>query len=292
MKYDITHKTKYAYSDAVSVCHNVVHLLPRTLPYQQCEHSRLLVHPEPVRIGQRQDYFGNRVSWFAIEQAHRGLTVTATSKVTVSQRPSTDTSVTWEQVRDTLAADRSPQGLEAVQFRFASASIKPFADLRDYAAVSFPPGRPMVEAVTELTARIHDEFSYDPRATTVHTPLEEAFAKRRGVCQDFAHLQIGCLRSLQLPARYVSGYLRTVPPPGKTRLAGADASHAWISVYLLNGQWLDLDPTNNMVASTDHITVAWGLDYTDVCPIQGVIVGGGKHTMTVAVDVVPIEETA
>ncbi|MCA9209436.1 MAG: transglutaminase family protein, partial [Planctomycetales bacterium] len=148
-----------------------------------------------------------------------------------------------------------------------------------------------VEAATDLNARIHTEFAYDPRATTVNTPLEQVLKQRRGVCQDFAHLAIGCLRAMGLPARYVSGYLRTIPPPGQPRLVGADASHAWLSVYCGPLGWVDLDPTNNVIPTTDHLTVAWGRDYSDVCPIQGVFVGGGQHTMTVSVDVEPLQRS-
>jgi len=289
MKYKITHTTKYAYSQAVPVCHNLVHLAPRSLPHQVCDEFKLLIHPEPFSISNRQDYFGNDVSYFSIDQAHLGLTVTATSRITVSPTPTVSENETpaWETVARQLKTKHSAEELDAYQFVFDSRGIKLFPALREYAQLSFPEDRPILAAVRELTMRIHKDFKYDPRATTVHTEINEVFEQRHGVCQDFAHLQIGCLRSLGLAARYVSGYLRTEPPAGKPRLVGADASHAWISVFCGKAGWIDMDPTNNVPASTDHITVAWGRDYYDVCPIQGTIVGGGEHRMSVAVDVSP-----
>tara|TARA_R110002111_G_scaffold262289_1_gene337852 strand:+ start:147993 stop:148904 length:912 start_codon:yes stop_codon:yes gene_type:complete len=289
MKYKVTHTTKYAYSQAVPVCHNLIHLAPRTLPHQVCHDYKLLVHPEPFSISNRKDYFGNDVSYFSIDQAHLGLAVTATSRVTVSPIPEVSEAETpsWETVVKELANDRSPEGLDADQFVFDSRGVKHFPALVDYAKVSFEKDRPILSAALDLTSRIYKDFKYDPRATTVHTEIHEVFEERHGVCQDFAHFQIGCLRSIGLAARYVSGYLRTEPPPGKPRLVGADASHAWLSVYCGKAGWVDMDPTNNVRASTDHITVAWGRDYYDVCPIQGTIVGGGEHKMSVSVDVAP-----
>lgn len=292
MKYKVTHTTKYAYSQAVPVCHNLVHLAPRELPHQKCKAFKLLIHPEPHSISNRKDAFGNNVAYFSIEQPHLGLTVTATSQIAVSPTPEISEIETppWESVVTQLEKERSAEILDAYQFVFHSAGIKPFPALRDYAKTSFEKDRPILAAAFELTTRIYKEFKYDPRATTVHTEISEVFEKRHGVCQDFAHFQIGCLRSLGLAARYVSGYLRTEPPPGKPRLVGADASHAWISVYCgEKAGWIDFDPTNNVLASTDHITVAWGRDYYDVCPIQGTIVGGGEHRMNVSVDVAPEE---
>jgi len=290
VKYIITHKTVYAYSEAVPVCHNLVHLAPRPLPNQLCEEFRLLVHPEPFDISHRFDYFGNKVSHFSINQPHLGLTVTGRSRITVEDpvRPAAKETPPWEEVANWLRSDLSPGTLEACQFRFDSPGIKPFAGLGEYAKVSFPPGRPILEGVMELTRRIHKEFRYDPRATTIQTPIQEVFEQRHGVCQDFAHLQIGCLRSLGLAARYVSGYLRTEPPPGKPRLVGADASHAWLSVYCgAAAGWIDVDPTNDLLVKADHVSVAWGRDYHDVCPVQGTIVGGGDHKVNVSVDVAP-----
>lgn len=293
MKYKVTHTTKYVYTDAVSVCHNQVHLAPRESTRQKCSWHRLLIHPEPAERGKRLDYFGNPVDYFSIHDSHLGLTVTATSQVEVLPRvvASEDKSPTWETVAAVAREDRSPAGLIVHQFLYDSPCVRQLPELRAFAEPSFPTGRSIVEAATDLNARIHTEFAYDPRATTVNTPLEQVLKQRRGVCQDFAHLAIGCLRAMGLPARYVSGYLRTIPPPGQPRLVGADASHAWLSVYCGPLGWVDLDPTNNVLPTTDHLTVAWGRDYSDVCPIQGVFVGGGQHTMTVSVDVEPLQRS-
>lgn len=290
MIYKITHTTTYNYSETVPVCHNEVHLTPREHQHQACSYNRLLIRPHPVTSGKRVDYFGNPVSFFTVQEGHHKLVVTAMSKVRLSEAPICRPSITppWEKIRGALPGFRHPQGLDAYQYVFESPHIGTSAELAAYAHASFTPGRPILEAAIDLNERIHRDFEYDPAATSVHTPLTEVMAHRRGVCQDFAHLAIGCLRSLGLAARYVSGYLRTVPPPGKPRLVGADASHAWLSVFCPESGWVDLDPTNNSVPSTDYITLAWGRDYSDVCPIKGVFVGGGNHGMSVSVDVVPL----
>ena len=312
MKYKITHTTKYAYTEAVSVCHNQVHLAPRDMPSQQCEMFRLLIHPTPADRGRRIDYFGNHVDYFSIHEAHRGLTVTANSRVTVKPPPTVDVAASrpWEDVVRELRADLSPAGLDAFQYvfdpstnamgpnlhpsgrtngyangQFDSAALD--RQILDYVRPSFPAGRPVLEAARDLTRRIHTDFVYDPKATTVFTSVAEALRLRRGVCQDFALVEIACLRAMGLAARYVSGYLRTEPPPGRPRLIGADASHAWASLYAGALGWVDFDPTNDVLPGEDHITIAWGRDYNDVCPIQGVFVGGGQHAMSVAVDIVP-----
>ncbi len=290
MKYKITHTTKYAYSEAVPVCHNLAHLAPRQLEFQRCHDFRLLVRPDPNGLYHRSDYFGNQVSYFSIDQPHRGLTVTSFSEVEVSDKinsPAPATTVPWDQLAAQVRGDRTAESLDAFQYVFASPFVKPWNELLDYSRPVFSSGRPILEAVMALTDQIHRDFAYDERATTIHTPIREVFEKRGGVCQDFAHLQIGCLRSLGLPARYVSGYLRTIPPPGKPRLVGADASHAWVSVYCGEHGWIDVDPTNNTLVGQDHVVVAWGRDYSDVCPVQGVIVGGGEHRMNVSIDVAP-----
>lgn len=279
------------YSEAVPECHNLVHLAPRMLPNQVREDFRLLIHPEPFSVTNSKDYFGNDVSYFSIYQTHRGLSVTATSRVAVSVAPNIapDDSTPWELVSAQMKTDRTAEVLDAYQYAFDSASTRRFPALVDYTKPSFAEGRPILAGVVDLTARIHEDFTYDPRATTIHTPVEEVFEERHGVCQDFAHLQISCLRSIGLAARYVSGYLRTEPPPGKPRLVGSDASHAWLEVYCGEAGWIGIDPTNNVLVSTDHITVGWGRDYNDVCPIQGIITGGGEHRMSVEVDVAPPE---
>jgi transglutaminase-like putative cysteine protease len=195
----------------------------------------------------------------------------------------------WETVRDSVPGDHSEEGLNAYQFVFDSIRVSAKPELATYARDSFPPGRPLLEAVFDLTARIHQDFRFDPKATEVTTPVETFFEKRRGVCQDFSHLQIACMRSLGLPARYVSGYLRTLPPPGRPRLVGSDASHAWCAAWCPRFGWVDFDPTNNCVPSDGHITLAWGRDYSDVSPIRGVLLGGAKHSLKVGVDVMPLD---
>jgi transglutaminase-like putative cysteine protease len=285
MRYKVVHTTTYTYSESVPICHNEVHLVPRDAPRQTSLTNRLRIRPRPSVVDERLDFFGNRVTSFAVEQAHQRLAVTSVSRVHLTAAEPTDAanSTRWEQLRDALFASTDP--VEVYQFTFDSPLVKASSQLAEYAARSFTPGRPIVEAVLELNRRIHTEFIYDPTATAVSTPVPTVLELRRGVCQDFAHLAIGCLRSLGLAARYVSGYLLTAPPPGKPRLVGSDASHAWLSVYTGNGNWLDVDPTNDMLPSREHITLAWGRDYGDVCPIQGVFVGGGQHGLSVSVDV-------
>jgi transglutaminase-like putative cysteine protease len=289
MRYKIVHTTTYTYSDAVPICHNEVHLIPRDGARQACLYNRLRIKPRPSILEQRIDYFGNRVTDFAIEQAHQKLTVIALSRVHVTAAPpaiDSEGAAPWEDIRDALASYSDL--VEVYQFVFDSDLVKASAALREYALPSFPPRRPIVAGALDLCGRIHRDFIYDPKATTVSTPLPVVLNLRRGVCQDFAHLAIGCLRSLGLAARYVSGYLLTRPPAGKERLVGSDASHAWLSVYTGNSGWLDFDPTNNVVPSLEHITLAWGRDYSDVCPIQGVFIGGGQHGLSVSVDVAPL----
>jgi transglutaminase-like putative cysteine protease len=234
------------------------------------------------------DFFGDAVTFFTVQEPHRMLTVTANSTVEVTAVPHPDDTPAWDTVRDLLRSEPNATDLEVYQYLFASPHIPCSRRLWRYAAPSFPPGRPLLDAVLDLTRRIHTDFTYDPRATSVSTPLHDVLRARRGVCQDFAHVQIGCLRALGLAARYVSGYLVTQAPPGQPRLVGADASHAWVSVYCPGYGWIDTDPTNNMLRSDRHITVAWGRDYSDVSPIKGVFLGGGQHTMQVAVDVAPV----
>jgi transglutaminase-like putative cysteine protease len=290
MEYKVTHATKYVYTESVPVCHNVVRLTPRETGGQRCRYHQIFTTPSPANRSKRIDYFGNPVDYFSIQEPHIGLTVTASSRVDVEPRPEMIPSetVAWQQIRDRLREDRSAEVLDAYQFVFDSPSIRSDPRLLEYAQPSFAEDRPILEAAIDLIGRIHGDFQYDSKATTVSTELLDVIQIRRGVCQDFAHVAIGSLRSLGLAARYVSGYLRTTPPPGKPRLIGADASHAWLSVYCGPGGWIDLDPTNNVLVGTDHITIAWGRDYSDVCPIQGVFVGGGSHSMSVSVDVVPV----
>jgi transglutaminase-like putative cysteine protease len=289
MKYEVTHRTTYHYSEPVTLGHNSTHLTPRTLPRQRCLANRLAILPVPSCQRNWIDYFGNHVNYFTVEEEHRELTVTAISEVAMesAQPPAVSPAGTWEEARDAIRRRRDSIDIAAAPFSFDSPCVGRDDRLASYAAISFTPGRPLLEAALDLTCRIFHEFKYDPTATSVSTPTMEVFEKRRGVCQDFAHLEIGCLRSLGLAARYVSGYLLTDPRPGQPRLLGADASHAWLSVFCPGLGWVDLDPTNNVIPSMRHVTLAWGRDYGDVCPIKGVFLGGGSHWMSVAVDVVP-----
>lgn len=290
MKYKVTHTTTYEYSETVPLCQNEARLAPRNLPGQVCRYHRLVIRPEPASLGRRIDYFGNTVHFFSIHAGHRRLSVTSISKLDLERPAPPLVSPAWESVRESLGRDRSLPGLDAYQFCFDSPHAAGGEALAEYAGASFLPGRPIIEAAAELNRRIHADFTYDTTATTVSTPLEEVFRKRRGVCQDLAHVALGCLRSLGLSARYVSGYLRTHPLGQQPQLVGADASHAWIAVYCGPAGWVDFDPTNNVeVVGEDHITVAWGRDYGDVCPINGTYIGGGQHNVNVAVTVAPLE---
>jgi transglutaminase-like putative cysteine protease len=289
-RYEVRHQTVYSYSEAVPVCHNEVHLVPRELPRQRLLSNLLVVDPEPDVLSSHRDSFGNEVGMFAIEAGHRRLVVTATSVVEVD--PPRDwrefEPLPWETLRDRLARDTDPATLEARQFAFDSPLVRTSPRLASWAADSFTPSRPWHEALLELTARIHAEFAYDPTATTTSTPVEEVFALKRGVCQDFAHLQIACLRSLGLAARYVSGYISNERAPGASGpagMVGADASHAWLACWGGSDGWLDVDPTNDCPAGTLHVTIGWGRDYADVAPVKGVCIGGGTHGMEVAVHV-------
>jgi transglutaminase-like putative cysteine protease len=224
-----------------------------------------------------------------VQEPHKELIVESKSEVVINRDDAdcTQLSPPWEQSTRALAEDSSPEGLDAYQFQFESPRIRIRPEFAAYALESFTPGRPMREALLDLTFRIHRDFSFDAKVTTVRTPTEEVFKKRRGVCQDFAHVQIACLRSINIAARYVSGYLRTFPPPGRPRMIGADASHAWASAYCRGFGWLDMDPTNNVSPSDGHVTLAWGRDYGDVSPLRGLILGGGGHSLKVEVDMEP-----
>jgi len=286
--YRVTHVTTYRYEEPASVCHNELRLTPRSGGRQRTRRSQLRVDPTPSVLAPQVDFFGNHVHFVALHEPHRQLTVTAKSDVDVEASAPPQASPSWEAVRDRLRADRDSDVLAAYQFAFESPHVQIDPAVVAWTEPSFSAGRPLVDAVLDLTRRIHEEFAYDRDATSVATPVAQVLRERRGVCQDFAHLEIACLRALGLAARYVSGYILTTPPEGATRLVGADASHAWLSVWLADAGWLDVDPTNDLVPSDQHVTVAWGRDYGDVSPLRGVVLGGGEHTMTVAVDVSPL----
>lgn len=288
-RYRIHHATTYRYGEAVSLCQNVAHLIPRACAWQRVEDSVLTITPEPAVLEERTDYFGNPVGYFTVQEPHRELAVAVTHRVEVLPResPHPDGTPAWESVRGRLPTDRGADWLDAYQFAFPSRHTPTDERFAEYAAPSFATGRPILAAALDLTHRIHADFRYDARATTLATPVAEVFEKRHGVCQDFAHFALACLRSLGLAARYVSGYLATVAAPGEARLVGADATHAWVSVFCGDAGWVDLDPTNDQIPAGRHVLLAWGRDYEDVSPLKGVILGGGDHAVRVAVDVVP-----
>jgi transglutaminase-like putative cysteine protease len=281
----VIHTTRYVYAGEASLSQTEVHLRPRDCSHQVVHAWELEIDPEPEHVGERVDYFGNHVAFFTVHESHRELRIASRSLVTVEPTTLALQVPSWEEVRDHVRSDRRKPCLDAFQFAFPSPRARPADVFAEWALESFRPGRPILEAVAELNHRVHTDFAYEKGVTDVTTPVEEAFAQRRGVCQDFAHVMIACLRSIGLPARYVSGYLQTTRAPGLPRLVGSDESHAWVSVYALGQGWVDFDPTNDLVPSTRHVTVAWGRDYADVTPVKGVTLGGGDHTVEVSVDV-------
>lgn len=292
MKYRITHLTSYKYAKPVSLCHNLAHLKLRHQPGQKCFASQVRVDPTPAVVREYRDFFDNPVNYFTVQQPHTRLTVTAVSEVEVNPRPmaeETHATLPWERIRDSTIEASGSEAASIRMFALDSTFVKCNPDLAAYARDSFTPERPYLESVYDLMSRIYQDFTYDPHFSDIATPLDEVLEHKRGVCQDFAHLAIGCLRSLDLPARYVSGYLETLPPPGKPKLRGADASHAWFAVYVPGEGWLDFDPTNDKMPEEQHITTAVGRDFGDVTPIKGVLYGGGKHSLSVSVDVERLE---
>lgn len=298
--YDVLHDTTYRYASAVALSQQIAHLRPRPCAGQQTLAHRLEIVPAPAQCSERSDFFGNPVTAFALHAPHAQLVVRARSRIRVEPPawPDPACSPAWEVARDHLRdglsghAPLQADARAAGQYRFASPFVTLGDEAVDYAAYAlqcFTPGRPVLEALLALSAQIHADFRFDPAATGVATPVAEVFATRRGVCQDFSHLAIACLRALGLAARYVSGYLLTAPPPGQARLIGADASHAWAALWCPGLGWIDVDPTNAVQPGGGHITLAWGRDYGDVCPLRGVILGGGQHTVEVAVTVTPVE---
>ena len=285
MLYRVRHTTTYFYEHEVALAHNRVSSQPRDTLRQECVSHHLLVEPEATGISRYRDAFGNWLTYFTLEENLEELTITLRSDVSVQGFELPDYALTLAQAR------QRPGGREdiaAQQFLFPSAHIEWDAALLEYARLSLPEDRPLLPALLELTQRIFKDFSYTPGSTNISTKVSEVLTKRKGVCQDFAHLGVAILRGLGMPARYVSGYLLTTPPPGKARLIGADASHAWFSVYLPGWGWLDLDPTNNCRCNDQHITQAWGRDYADVAPVRGVVLGGGRQGVKVSVDVQPL----
>ena len=295
-RYRIEHLTAYRYSEPVMLSHQQLHLSARVLPYQRILAHELAIEPSPTDRRETTDAFGNPLTAIAIESAHRALDIVARSTIEVNARASAAAidSPAWEDVREQLAyrAAWRPEAavLEATQFLFESPQARLKRELRSYAGDCFTPARPVLDAAKELMAKIHAEFVFDPKATTVMTPVMTFFEQKRGVCQDFTHFMISCLRSTGLAARYVSGYLMTRPTAKRRSQAGPDASHAWVALFIPGSGWVDLDPTNNLLPSLEHITLGWGRDFSDVTPLRGVINGGGEQTLEITVSVEEVGE--
>ncbi len=287
MRFHIFHSTEYLYETEVSGSHHLLRLTPVDNARQRRRKLQLRFDPPPKSVQTYPDYFGNETTFVALDAVHRRWQVVAESEVETLaiKLPTPASTPVYHQLPALLADQHSPDDLAAMEFLHPSPLIACRREFGDYARVSFLADRPMLEAAAELTRRIFTDFQFDPKATNVATPIEQVFRERRGVCQDFAQLQIACLRSIGIPALYISGYLETQPPPGQPKLVGADASHAWLAFYCPGHGWIELDPTNNMLPSERHIVVARGRDFGDVSPVRGVIVGGGNHLLNVAVDV-------
>lgn len=282
VRYRVSHVTHYRYNAPVSQCLSEARLTPRTLPWQTVESSVITTVPAPASITTRRDYFGNIVSAFSIVESHERYSTQATSLVEVRPRPALSPGVPWEAAREALTAHVSSDTLAALEYTCESPFVPIADELAAYARTSFTPGRVLTEAARELSHRVFTEFAYKPSSTAIDTPLLDTLRLRRGVCQDFSHVMIGALRGLGLAARYVSGYLRS-----GADYQGAEASHAWVSVYCPGDGWVDFDPTNDVLPDTGHVTVAWGRDYGDVAPVKGIALGGGKQVVDVAVRVDP-----
>lgn len=291
MIYDITHKTFYIYSAPVSQSHHIVHLAPREVVNQTIIRHDLFIEPTPTSRTDAVDHLGNPASWLSIENKHSEFVVHARTRIAVHKPDDIDAQETlaWDRIRDRLSDPNYAIDLDVMRYLAPSRLTWADKDVATYARQSFTPGRPTISAAWELAERIYDDFEFDNGATDISTPLAEVLATRRGVCQDFSHLTLACVRAMGVPARYVSGYIRTYPPEGGQTLLGADATHAWVSVWSPESGWVDMDPTNNKLPQDEHIAVAYGRDYDDVSPIRGVLLGGAEHNVTVNVGVVPIE---
>ena len=292
MKYKIKHSTTYHYADFVSLCQNQARLTPKTDRGQICHNSRIEIFPPTNYLQQFTDYFNNNVTVFEIATQHKVLTVTMISEVELligAKANINGLDMPWKQVRNLLATPNTHELLKASEFVLPSQFTRLEEGIRDYALISFTPEINLIDACKHLMARIFHEFYYDPGFTTISTPLSVVFAQKRGVCQDFAHFALACLRSIGLAGRYISGYIETMPPEGEEKLEGADATHAWFAVFLPNCGWVDFDPTNNVLPTDQHITLAVGRDFSDVTPLKGVVFGGGAQLLDVAVDMIRLE---
>jgi len=290
MRYRVRHITEYTYGAPVSLCYNMAHLLPRDTRNQLCIHQKIQINPPPVYQSEGEDYFGNQTFYFSIQEAHKKLVIDVSTDFEISPinvlEWQTQNTITCGELRSLLSAPNTPELRMAKEYLLDSPQIRRSADLGAYAQSTFADDKPILQATLAFTHKIFTEFKFDPSTTTVATPLEQVLKQRSGVCQDFAHLAIGCLRSVGIPARYMSGYLETLPPPGQEKLVGADASHAWFAIFIPTLGWVEFDPTNDLMPNEQHLVTAWGRDYSDVTPLQGVIFeGGGSQQLAVSVDV-------
>ena len=286
MRYRVRHVTEYVYDDPVDLASHMLHLTPRALPGQTVLSAALWANPPPSRMNGAEDHFGNHVTWLFLDLAHQRFEVTVEAEVEVAFAPPPPARFTppWESLVAGLRAG-APGSWRAAEFTFYSPLAPADYAAGLYARQSFPPGRPVLEGLLDLTARIRQDFAFRVGVTTIVTPVARVLRQRAGVCQDFAHVMVAGLRALGLPARYVSGYLRTRPPPGRPARLGADQSHAWVGAWMgPEHGWVDLDPTNNLVVHDEHVVLAWGRDYGDISPVRGVLLGGGEHDVTVGVD--------
>jgi len=290
MKFKLRHTTRYAYRTPVDLASHMLHISPRSLPHQSVISTEIVAQPAAGRTSAGLDHFGNAVTWLFIDRPHALFDVTAKSIVEVAfpAPPDPATTPPWEAVVAAAEAG-GPGAWEAAEFRFDSPMAAADRDAGKYVSESFKPGRPILAALIELNGRIRKDFTFRSGVSSIHTPVSRTISQRSGVCQDFAHMMIAGLRALGLPARYVSGYIRTRPPPGAERRQGSDQSHAWVGCWMGSAQgWIDLDPTNDLVVREEHVVLGWGRDYGDISPVRGIILGGGRHTLSVGVDLEPL----
>ena len=288
MNYKVTHTTTYTYSETVSFCHNIVRLVPRNTDKQTLKNVFVNIDPQPKILSEYEDFFGNKIVYFTIEQDHKKLSVQVVSDIEKKSANNLEfdlyTNTSWEEVQQQILQSK-PEYIDARQYCYATRMTTADVAIAAYAAQSYMPGRSMFEATKDLMHRIFFDFKFQSGFTTIATPLSVVMKERKGVCQDFAHLAIACIRSMGLPARYVSGYIETIPPQGIEKLVGVDASHAWFAVFIPHVGWIDFDPTNNQIPGNQHITIGWGRDYADVAPLNGVVLSSGPHKLAVSVDV-------
>lgn len=287
VKYTITHKTEYIYREPIALCHNIARLIPRSVNGQVCTMSEITITPKPDTYKRYEDFFGNHLAYFAIEQDHNKLTVTVTSNIEITPnnlQVNEYPKDSWEDALNKILMN-ADEYMDVRQYIPQTSMTEITPDIKAYALQSFTPGRPLFDATYDLMKRIYKDFEFKAGLTTVSTPVQETLKQRKGVCQDFAHLAITCIRSVGLPVRYISGYIETIKKPGKEKLIGADASHAWFAVFIPGTGWVDFDPTNNQIPSSQHITIGWGRDYADIAPLKGIILSSRPHKLNVSVDV-------